>query len=549
MKTDREANHSSNPRAHTRSHQESDGRVRRAVTGYTRIVWSRLPLLMFIAAMIIASFAYGGLVGRYQLFPFQIISDGLKTLRTLRDTTGTADVGQFERFVDGGGIEQPASEEEIWQPRDDGGFRKLFSDLRPESAAANRIEFLDGDSLHEPLLWYGGRFQFMDLCPEWGCLAVQFGIDGEAEHAYPLRPDALEQAANDASTDEFPFELAPTFSFVRDIYPFGMSQYPNGDLLVVFHTENYTSFPAGRGVARIDRNGYPVWFRQDYSHHWPWIEEDGSALVPGRSIVDESISVPIERGSPIVLECSTGAYLDSVNVIDGDGRILESIDLTGAMLDSQFAPILVDASNPRGTRPRIPCDPLHLNYIHRIVDDVQGVWGMSSGDLVVSMRAVSAFAILDGESGRVKRLVRGSFRYQHSVHHLEDSRFLMFDNQGSDGVYGPSRLLMVDLADGRETTIFPNESTPESLRGLFSSIIGKIDISPDRSRAMVAFTREGVAVEVRLSDGAALNVFRSLHDVSSLDQFSEENATRPALFLIQGLDYVHKQEGTASSQE
>lgn len=37
----------------------------------------------------------------------------------------------------------------------------------------------------------------MDLCREWGCLAVQFGIDGEAEHVYPLRPDALEQAVND----------------------------------------------------------------------------------------------------------------------------------------------------------------------------------------------------------------------------------------------------------------------------------------------------------------------------------------------------------------
>ena len=522
---------------------------------------------MFIAAMIIASFAYGGLVGRYQLFPFQIISDGLKTLKTLRDTTGTADVGQFERFVSGGEIEQPvdegeieqpvdegeirqpADEEEVWQPADDGGFRKLFPDSRPESAAANRIEFLDGDSLHEPLLWHGGRFQFMDLCPEWGCLAVQFGIDGEPEHAYPLRPDALEQAANDAATDEFPFELAPTFSFVRDLHPFGMSQYPNGDLLVVFHTENYTSFPAGRGVARIDRNGYPVWFRQDYSHHWPWIEEDGSALVPGRSIESEPISVLPKRGSLIHLECSMGTYWDSVNVIDGDGRILESIDLTRAMLDSQFAPILVDASDSKGRRPRIPCDPLHLNYIHRIVDDVQGVWGMSSGDLVVSMRSVSAFAILDGESGRVKRLVRGSFRYQHSVHHLEGSRFLMFDNQGTDGVYGPSRLLMVDLADGRETAIFPNESTPESLRSLYSSIMGEIDISPDRSRAIVTFTNDGVAVEVRLSDGAALNIFRSLHDVSGLDQFPEEHATQPALFLIQGIDYVHNQEEKTSSQE
>ena len=36
----------------------------------------------------------------------------------------------------------------------------------------------------------------------------------------------------------------------------------------------------------------------------------------------------------------------------------------------------------------------------------------------------------------------------------------MFDNRGTDGVYGPSRLLMIDIANGQETTVFPNSSTP-----------------------------------------------------------------------------------------
>ena len=81
---------------------------------------------------------------------------------------------------------------------------------------------------------------------------------------------------------------------------------------------------------------------------------------------------------------------------------------------------------------------------------------------------------------------------------------------------------MVDVSNGRETTIFPNENTPEALRGLFSHKAGNIDISPDRERAIIAFTRDSVAVEVRISDGAVLNTFTSLHDVSGLEQFSEE---------------------------
>lgn len=83
-------------------------------------------------------------MGRYQLFPYSIISSGLKTLRTLRDTTGAAYVGQFDRFVDG---------EEIVQTVDDGMYRQ-FSISLLESAVANRIEFLASNSLHEPLLWY-----------------------------------------------------------------------------------------------------------------------------------------------------------------------------------------------------------------------------------------------------------------------------------------------------------------------------------------------------------------------------------------------------------
>ena len=489
----------------------------------------RTWLLLLVA---VPSFVFGALAATYGTFPVPVISDGLATLRTLRRTYAIVDDGKFTRFADDGAL---------WRRADAAAIGSL-PDPPAGGAVADRIELLDGDAFQEPVLWYGGRFQFMDICPEWGCLAVQFGTDGEAAHAWPLRPDAVEQAANDAATGEFPHELAPGFSFVRDVQAFVMSRYPNGDLLVVFSNHNGTSFPLYFGAARIDGAGYPVWFRRDYGHHWPRIERDGSALVLGYATGDESISITIGGArvlETVVLDCPRGrSLLDSLAVIDGDGRLLDRIDLSGAMLDSPFAPVLIDGSRPGGLRRRVPCNPLHTNYVDRVGGDVQDVWGVSPGDLVVSMRNVSAFAILDAGSGRVKRLVRGSFRRQHAVHHWQGSRFLLFDNQGSDGVYGPSRLLMVDLADGRETTIFPNAGTPEALRGLSSRFMGNISISPDRRRALVVFTLAGVAVEVRLSDGAALRVFRSLHDVSGLEQFPEERAARLAVFNITGLDYA-----------
>ena len=458
----------------------------------------------------LAAFAYGGLGGHYQLFPFPFIADGIKTLRTLHEVhTRKDDDGQFLRFAD----------------------------VPPERAASNRFEFVAGDALSGPVLWQGGRYQFLEYCPDWGCLAVEFTATGQVAHAYPFRNDELEQAAATAQSDEFPYELSPAASF-RDVHLIGISRYANGDLLVVFHQG--TAFPFGAGVARIDRAGHPVWFRRDYSHHWPHIEEDGVALVPGMLIGSEPISLKLRN--TLRLKCRTGRpYLDAIGIIDGNGQLLKRINLLNALRDSPFEHIMQSTSEPRH-RPAALCDPLHLNFVHLLRDDAGGTWGLAPGDLVASLRHLSAFAIVDGESGRVKRLVRGSFFYQHSVQHLTGSTFLMFDNHGGDGVHGPSRLLMIDLADGRETTLFPNDRTPQPLRDLFTGDRGALDISPDRRRAMVAFTREGVAVEVRLADGAVLNVFHSLHDVSNLEQFPEEypeeRQQRAAVFSMNGLYYI-----------
>ncbi len=492
---------------------------------------NRLPQLLLVLALMLAAFAYGGLVVRYKLFPFSVLADGLKTLRTMYEVHKEIDAGQFAHFAA----------------------------VPPDSAASNRFEFLAGDALSGPILWHGGRYQFLEYCPDWGCLAVEYTATGQVAHAYPFRPDELEQAATAAQSDEFSYELSPAFSFVRDVVVAAISRYANGDLLVVFR--HSTAFPYGAGVARIDRTGHPVWFRRDYSHHWPHLEEDGIALVPGLLVGSESIA--FERAQKtITIKChESRPYLDAISTIDEDGRLLRRINLIDALRDSPFAPIMQSTSEPkrhldelrdpldlnfvRRLRDDALCDPLHLNFVHRLRDDAGGAWGLAPGDLVASLRNLSAFAVLDGESGRVKRLVRGSFFYQHSVYHLTGSTFLMFDNWGGDGVHGPSRLLMIDLADGRETTVFPNDKTPAPLRNLFSDREGNIDISPDRQRAMVAFTKEGVAVEVRLADGAVLNVFHSLHGVSSLEQFPEERKQRAAVFEMRGIYYIRNQGGAS----
>ena len=243
-----------------------------------------------------------------------------------------------------------------------------------------------------------------------------------------------------------------------------------------------------------------------------------TGVVPGRDTPRKMITCPRWRH-------------DLVNVIDPAGRLLRETSVFDAILQSPYASLLLDVR---------PCDPTHVNSVHLLGADAAGA-GLEPGDLAVSIRNLNAFALLDRETHRLKRMVRGGFRRQHSVLHFEGSRFLLFDNLGgrtADGALGISRLLMVDVASGEETTIFPNHRTPDHLRELYTAARGGVALSPDRRRALVTFTLEDKAVEVRIADGAVLVVFNSPPGVPHLEGRSpEERTTWPRRYRLREVRY------------
>ena len=168
---------------------ENSGSLIRNLMRLAGSVWGSLPLILFGLAITLASFGYGGLVGKYRLFPYSIIADGYKTGRHLLVGTAGDD------------------------PEKDDGVFVEFTDIPLADVSRSRIEFAAGDALHDPVLWYGGRFQFLDLCPHPGCLAVEYTPTGEVAHAWPFRPDELEEAGVD--DEEYPYELAIDHSFAR----------------------------------------------------------------------------------------------------------------------------------------------------------------------------------------------------------------------------------------------------------------------------------------------------------------------------------------------
>ena len=106
----------------------------------------KAPVLLFVAALMLAAFAGGLYVARYKVFPYDLLLSARKTFRVTVETN-LSDPGQdVGRFVD----------------------------VPLDQAAARRFEFIGSDHLTDPILVPGGPGLFREYCPDYaGCLAVE----------------------------------------------------------------------------------------------------------------------------------------------------------------------------------------------------------------------------------------------------------------------------------------------------------------------------------------------------------------------------------------
>ena len=498
----------------------------------------RAPLLLFVVATLLAAFGAGMYVEASNVFPSGLIRSAYKTLVVNLDfsfgigTDTDESVADTDRTncvdIDRGLQDKFARELGMWT-------LKCPQRIASTDVAAHRVEFLAGDAMADPVLVKGEVGTFLDHCPApSGCLAVEYSRSGAVSRAWPFRPEEIVRA-NIAPESDYPYEHPIGWSPL-DVEVFSISPYPNGDLLVVLTIHG--SHPSLGGVARVAPDGQPRWYRKDYSHHWGHVVSENLALVPSMRIDRSQIEYEIRIGSgrrsrSLRLECGGNIQEDTVNFVGGEGELLDQISVLDAIAESRYAATLVEWR-------RDPCHPVHLNFVHVLGADARGADGIVPGDLVISMRNLNAFAILDKDGHRLKKLVRGSFLAQHGVRHLDNARFIMYDNLGTDGVQGPSRLMIVDLATGKETTVFPNDATPSHLLGWFAFQEGQFDISPDGRRALLADVFAGRALEIRLADGQVLNAFRQLHDLSKLPELPDALTEYSWLFRFRGIYYANR---------
>ncbi|MBI3677239.1 MAG: hypothetical protein HY243_11570 [Proteobacteria bacterium] len=457
-----------------------------------------LPTLLFYFSLILLSSLYTFIAVRENWFPAPFFETARKTASTY--ATQLQSSSQLsERFA-----KMSATPlRDIERAR-----------IRSRPAAAN---------FSEHFLLTGDAYEYLRACPQHGCLAVEFDRQGRLIHAYPFRPDEFASK----QTVSLPYETA-LFDYSKDVRINGLARLPNGDLIVIFHQAG--TFPFGGGVGRIDRAGHVIWFRHDYSHHWPTMLNAGEIAVPSQRIEKGPIDDATSSHLSISNSCQERFGADTVRILRLDGTVVQEIPVLDALLASPYRAFLYDTKEP--------CDPTHLNYVQAVTPAIARVVdGAKPGDLLVSLRNISTIAVIRRSDGKLLQAFRGTFVHQHAVTPLVNStEVLIFDNWGADRVTGPSRLLLYDLATGHERTLFPTKSMPPD--AIFSSANGQIDVSADGSRILVAASKAGIGYEINLADRSILTEFDNLHDVSGISIFPESRKSKAARFQLTGIYYV-----------
>lgn len=228
-------------------------------------------------------------------------------------------------------------------------------------------------------------------------------------------------------------ETSPVTAPQRDelIYMRKAQMLPNGDLLAIYISAGDT--PWGYGMARLDRDSNLVWSYLGQTHHDFDITADGRIF----ALTHEFVSEPVKGFGML----SNPRLDDFVVVLDADGREVNKVSLTEALVNSPFEAFFYAIPSFSLT------DPLHTNTVEYIDAEKARVLPMArEGDVLVSFRDMGVIAVIDIAGGVVRWATRGPWIGQHDPTVLPDGRILLFDNLGNFQSENSSRVIEIDPA-------------------------------------------------------------------------------------------------------
>lgn len=208
---------------------------------------------------------------------------------------------------------------------------------------------------------------------------------------------------------------------------------PGGDAIVQYGEHGS---PYGCGIIRADRDGKVKWSFNALAHHDFLLDDKGGLY----TLVQETVTGPQPgyEGLPYPISA------DIVVKLDENGKEEWRIPLLDAFRGTPYELALHRGKGDGDDE----YDFMHTNSIDVLTPAMAGKFPMfRAGDILVSMRALGALAVIDGQSRKVKWATRGFWVYQHSASFLPNGRILLLDNQGQvDFGETYSRVLELDPA-------------------------------------------------------------------------------------------------------
>lgn len=412
---------------------------------YLRDNWA---LLYFSIAILLLAFGYGIAVGKYKIFPYTLIDNGIVAARDWNENAE-----QYARVK--------PSKHLRTSRRAGAGVSRYQPDL-----AYNGITLLSGmwnETLGIKLVNMEG-----DLLHDW---AVSFNeIWPQAEH--------LNFQPHDWDTNIH-----------------GMWAQPNGDIIFNFEHDGLVSINACSGVN---------WKHPIESHHVVHRAENGNLWVGDDLRHDER-----DERFPWLIP---PFHEELLTELTPDGDIIRKLSLLEIIYNSGYEALLVDATdhNPKtadGWRGMVTTtreDITHLNDIEVLSSEVADAFPLfEAGDIMLSLRNLDLILVVDGKTELIKWSMTGPWLLQHDPDFLPDGNIMLFDNRALQrnrlGTHG-SRILTVDPVS-RDVRVAYQGSTADIF---FSSQMGKqqplangniLIAEPDGGRAFEVTTNGEISWE------------------------------------------------------
>ena len=139
--------------------------------------------------------------------------------------------------------------------------------------------------------------------------------------------------------------------------------------------------------------------------------------------------------------CENGNFLnETIEIIDGKN---------GKLLNSFFILDIVSAVLPVNNKKfNLICnDPTHSNDVRVIKNQLHANFFPNGkiGDMLISLRHFNSIVLIDNETLELKWHLTGKSNWQHSPRITDSGTILIFDNLGSNPIYGLSRITSINI--------------------------------------------------------------------------------------------------------